>query len=121
MHESAMALSILHIVEDEARRHDARHIREVRLRLGVLTAVETHALAAAFEIVSEGSIADSAKLTIERTPVQAHCKQCGADFALYHRYGSCTVCQSHDLTLSGGMECVISGIEADNSVSTKEQ
>jgi len=113
MHEASMAMSILHIVEDEARKHNVEHINKVRLHVGILVSVEAFALSEAFSVVAEDGIADGAELIVERTPAQAHCNQCNYSFDLSAPFGSCPSCHGSDLALSGGLECIIFGIDAD--------
>ena len=46
---------MMHILEDEARRHNVSRITRVRLSVGLFTAVEPKTLEACFELYAEGT------------------------------------------------------------------
>jgi len=61
MHELSVCQSMLRQVSEIARQHNARHIRQVQVRIGVLSGVEPDLLKQVFPIASTGTIAEGAR------------------------------------------------------------
>ena len=116
-----MAMAILRIVKEEAARCKAVQIAAVHLQVGIFAAVEPYALRAAFEVFAEGSVAEKAALVVERVPARACCRECGASFELVKAGMRCPGCSGLKLDVSGGRECLISGIEAIHKPDGREQ
>jgi len=104
MHEMSIAESVLGIVEDTARREGFRLVREVRLEIGSLAAVETEALRFCFDAVVRGSVAEGATLAIDTTPGTAWCFDCSATVPLGARGDACPRCGGAVLQVNGGTE-----------------
>lgn len=117
MHEATLVAGILRIVEDEARKHNATRIVAVKLDVGLLACVEEQTLAGCFEIFAEGTIADQARLDMRRVPLDCHCTECGHAFTLEKRSFACPLCDSREISFTGGHGCAISAIEVDRAVS----
>ena len=104
MHEMSIAESVLGIVEESARREGFRRVKEVRLEIGQLAAVETQALRFCFDAVVRGSVAEGAALAIEETPGVAWCFGCSSSVPVAARGEACPRCGSAQLQVSGGTE-----------------
>jgi hydrogenase nickel incorporation protein HypA/HybF len=104
MHEMSIAESVLGIVEESARREGLRRVREVRLEIGRLAAVEPEALRFCFDAVVRGSVAEGAVLEIDETPGTAWCFGCGATVPLGMRGEACPRCGGGQLQVNGGTE-----------------
>ena len=76
MHELSIALSILDVASEEARRQGATCVKGIYLRLGPLSGVVKEALLAAYELARETSELSEADLVVEDVPVQAVCPTC---------------------------------------------
>ena len=77
MHEMSLAEAILQIVEDTAAQQGCRRVSEVRLEIGALSGVEVDALSFCLDVVLKGSVADGARVELERLPGQGYCLSCG--------------------------------------------
>src|SRR5208337_3448691 len=77
MHEISIAQSILEIAEANARKQNARRIRAIKIRLGEFTTVVREALEFAFEVARRDTLAENARLDIERVPMALSCVLCG--------------------------------------------
>ncbi len=104
MHEMSIAESVLGIVEDTARREGFSSVKEVRLEIGRLAAVEVEALRFCFDVVMRGSLAEGAALAIEETPGTAWCFGCGVTVPVQARGDLCPRCGSARLQVNGGTE-----------------
>jgi hydrogenase nickel incorporation protein HypA/HybF len=104
MHEMSIAESVLGIVEDSARREGFGRVREVRLEIGRLAAVEVEALRFCFDAVVRGSVAEGARLEIDETPGSAWCFGCSATVPVGTRGDPCPACGGFQLQVNGGTE-----------------
>jgi hydrogenase nickel incorporation protein HypA/HybF len=76
MHEVSIAVAICEEVTQRAASEKAKRVVSVRLRAGELTCIVSEALRFAWDIVTEGTIAQGSTLEIERIPVQIKCRTC---------------------------------------------
>jgi hydrogenase nickel incorporation protein HypA/HybF len=104
MHEMSLAESVLGIVEESARREGLSKVKEVRLSIGMLAAVETEALRFCFDAVVRGSVAEGAVLAIEETPGSAWCFGCSVSVTVAARGDPCPRCGGDRLQVNGGTE-----------------
>ncbi len=77
MHELSLAVSIIETAVKAAKEHNAKKILEINLEIGDFTVVSEDRLRFALEITSKDTIAEDAKINIERTPGRIRCKKCG--------------------------------------------
>ena len=104
MHEMSIAESVLGIVEDTARKEGFSRVKEVRLEIGRLAAVEVEALRFCFDAVVRGSLAEGALLAIDETPGTAWCFDCSKPVEVAARGEPCPACGGSKLQVSGGTE-----------------
>lgn len=89
MHEASLAQGLLNLITDSVCQYNAAHpekpagrVTSLRLGLGPLSCVETETFKGCFELLSEGSVAEGAKLDMEIIPVSCTCVSCGEHFLL---------------------------------------
>jgi hydrogenase nickel incorporation protein HypA/HybF len=111
MHEMSLAESMLDIVEETAKKNHATRVKSVQFELGALSHADPHALEFAFEVVTQGSIAEGAKFEITVVPGQAWCMPCGHTVTLEKLGSPCPECGSYQLAVTGGEEMRIASIE----------
>ena len=68
MHELSLAEGVLQVIEDAARIQAFSRVTVVFLELGEHAAVERESLAFCFDVVTQGSIAEGARLEILDLP-----------------------------------------------------
>jgi hydrogenase nickel incorporation protein HypA/HybF len=107
MHELAITQSVVDAVCERAA---GRPVHSVRVRVGKLTAVVADSMRFCFELVTEGTVLEGARLEIEQPPGSAHCRQCDADFALTDLVLLCP-CGSADVMVTSGRELQIMSME----------
>jgi hydrogenase nickel incorporation protein HypA/HybF len=114
LHELSIALEILDIVEKEAVKHGATVVRQVNLKVGDLSGVETESLAFSFDAVKgEKELTRNAVLAIERLPVKIHCTPCDDVFQGAGHLVLCPQCEGFETKLLQGEELEIEEIEID--------
>jgi hydrogenase nickel incorporation protein HypA/HybF len=104
MHEMSIAESILEIVEDAARRQGFSKVKEVRLEIGALSGVEVDSLSFCLDVVMKNSVAEDARIELERVPGQGWCLQCGISVPVNALYDPCPQCGGYQVQATGGTD-----------------
>jgi hydrogenase nickel incorporation protein HypA/HybF len=104
MHEMSLAEGILQIIEDAAARQAFSRVTEVRLEIGALSGVEVEALDFCLDVVLRDSLAEGARVILERIPGRGYCLACGETVAVEARYDACPGCGSYQVQATGGTE-----------------
>ena len=113
MHEMAIAEGILDIALDYAEKNSASRIVEVGLRLGEMSGVETESLEMAFRMITSGTPAEGAKLSIVHVPLVGRCSKCGKDFPVERYSFWCPECGDGVLVIVSGREMQVEYLEVD--------
>jgi hydrogenase nickel incorporation protein HypA/HybF len=115
MHEMAIVQSIVEIIEEQARLHNAKKIVRVSLEFGALTGVMPAAITFGFEVLAKGGIAEGAVVDINIVPIKVYCKDCGKEMVLEVYQPFCPVCSSAALDIIQGRdEMRISSLEVED-------
>jgi hydrogenase nickel incorporation protein HypA/HybF len=114
MHELPVTESILKIVLAHAEKNDARRIVTIHLRVGQLSDLQDEWMQQYFDYVSRATMAEGAKLRIERTPIQLECNGCAATYIVKSADQidmPCPQCGLKDSRLIAGREYTITNME----------
>ncbi|MGH7998571.1 MAG: hydrogenase maturation nickel metallochaperone HypA [Brasilonema sp.] len=109
MHELGITQNIVTIVAEYA---NGTKVKRVLLEIGKLSAILPEAVQFCFDICTQGTVLEGAKLDILETPGLAKCRQCGAEIPLEKPFGTCR-CGSVHLDLIAGEELKIKEIEIE--------
>ncbi|UXA10283.1 hydrogenase maturation nickel metallochaperone HypA [Mycobacterium sp. SMC-8] len=107
MHEMAITQSVVDAVCEHAA---GRRVHGVTLEVGALCALVPDSMQFCFELATEGTVAEGAQLDIDVRPGTAHCRACGADFALADFFLLCP-CGSADVEVTAGQDIRIRSME----------
>lgn len=113
MHEMSLCEGVIALVEDEAGRQGFRRVKTVVLEIGELGHVAPEAMEFCFEAVSRGTIADGARLAIERVPGAGWCLDCEKTVPLSERFGACPDCGRHRVQMTAGDELRVRELEVE--------
>jgi len=113
MHELSVIASLFDTLLEQAKAHKARAITMVKLEVGALSGVVPELLESAFEMYKAGTIAEKAKLVIDRRPFQVRCRTCGTVETREDFVFACPPCGSTDLEIVSGTELILEKIEAE--------
>ncbi|MBP1885077.1 hydrogenase maturation nickel metallochaperone HypA [Sinorhizobium mexicanum] len=111
MHEMSLMESVIEIICGTARLNGARRVKSVRLDVGVLSHVDPNALLFCYDAVRRGTLADRARLEINRITGEGWCLDCGTTVALKERFGACPHCGRHRVQMTAGDELKIRDME----------
>lgn len=116
MHELPVTQSILEVVLKHAVKNQVRKVHSISLAVGMLSDLEDDWIQKYFDYCSKGTLAEGAKLKIERVPVVFQCKACPESFQVDVREMKdivCPACGEKDFTLVSGREYYIKNMEAE--------
>lgn len=115
MHELPVIQSILDIVLNHARMNHVTRVHSISLAIGELSDLQDEWLQRYFDYISKGTLAEGARLVIERTPVVLKCGQCAKEISLKQseiKDMVCPECQNKEFTLIAGRDYFIKSMEA---------
>lgn len=113
MHELALAMSMLEVIEEAAERDRFVHVRVVHLDVGALACVDPHALSFAFEAASNGTRAQGAQLSIRHLPAVGHCDHCSHEGSIDQLYTLCPACGRETLKVISGDELRLRDLDVE--------
>jgi hydrogenase nickel incorporation protein HypA/HybF len=114
MHELPITESILKIVLKHAERNHVGKVMSISLRVGKLSDLEDEWIQRYFDYLSKGTVAEEAKLKIERTPIMVQCNACSTSYEVEMAHIGDTVCPDcgeKDGKLISGREYYIKDME----------
>lgn len=77
MHELSIALSLVEVAEEAARKAEAERVTTVRLEIGKLSGVHADALRFGYEVAVRGTLLEGSELVIEEIAAAVACPACG--------------------------------------------
>lgn len=107
MHELGIAQEIIAIVTEHAGN---AQVTRVVLEIGRHALILPDSIRFCFDLCSEGTVAQGARLEIRDVPGRARCRERGADVLLDQPFGHCA-CGSADLEWLAGDEIKVKEME----------
>ncbi len=114
MHELPITESILKIVLKHAEMNAVRKVMTIHLQVGKLSDLEDEWIQRYFDYLSKGTVAEGAKLKIERTPIVMQCNACSTSYEVEMGRTDdlvCPSCGEKGGTLLSGREYTIKEME----------
>ena len=114
MHELQVTERILDVVLDHASRHEVKKVVFINLRIGDLSDLEGEWIQRYFEYLSRGTLAETAKLVIEKMPIVLECDECSCSFEVQKQdlgEAPCPECGEMRCRLISGREYTVSNME----------
>jgi hydrogenase nickel incorporation protein HypA/HybF len=113
MHELSIAISIIELAEEEARKANATSISKIEVEIGDMAGIEKEALQFCWDSAIQGTMAGEAELVIHSVAGEAHCLECGTDFPIEHFFAECPSCKSYRYEVTKGKELRVSSLMVD--------
>jgi hydrogenase nickel incorporation protein HypA/HybF len=113
MHEMSIAQSLINILQEEMAKHGASTLRSVRLSIGELSAIVPESLSFCFEIITEGTPLEGARLLMDKIPLKGYCPQCDRPFDIKEFVFICPTCGNPDIETIEGQELSIVEMEVE--------
>ncbi len=115
MHELSIALGIVKIAEQEARKAGVRQVKKITLDIGHLAGVEFEALDFAWPLAVKDTVLEGAERVINKIAGRARCLECDKQYALQHLYDGCPYCGSYFKDIMKGKELLVRSLELSMS------
>lgn len=113
MHELSITEHILDHCIREAKKQNASKIRVIRLCIGRLNGLVPDCIQIYLDMLSEGTIAEGARIEAEFPPVKVRCRDCGHGGEITPHHLACPHCGSLRLQILSGKEFYIKSMEVD--------
>ncbi len=113
MHEFSIALNIVEIAEESAKKENCRKIISVKLEVGTLSGIVFEALETALEFAVKKTMLDGAQIEIMKTDAEAECENCRRRFPVNAHFEACPSCNNYKHRLLRGGEIKVISIEAE--------
>ncbi len=111
MHEMSIALSIVKIAEDEARKAQVNQFAIIDLEIGTLAGIEFEALDFVWEAAVQKTVLEKAERRIKKIPAMARCGDCGKVYSLDFVHDNCPDCSSFLKSIIQGKELRVKSLE----------
>ncbi len=113
MHEMVIVEGILETVIPEVKKYDVQKVLSIRLKIGELSGIVPSCIHEYFRIAAKGTIAEGAKILIEKTPIVIECPDCGFHGTIEKGNYRCPACQSAAFRIVSGKEYYVDSVEAE--------
>ena len=113
MHEMPIAAAIVEQAIEAVSPHRATRINVVEVEIGRMRQVVPEALEVAFAAVSDGTIAQGARLKIAQIEMEAVCRRCDHRFRPEIGLYLCPNCEQADVRIVAGNDMILKSIIAE--------
>jgi hydrogenase nickel incorporation protein HypA/HybF len=110
--EIGIAQRILAIVQEEMARYKVSSLKTIRLVVGEAVPVNPQRLTSCFELVSQATPQEGAKLELELDPLACRCIICAKIFFIEDEKYLCPNCHSNQIEIISGGKFLIKEIVA---------
>ena len=113
MHELPFVESILKITLDHAQKAGASRVLALNLVIGQMSSIVNDSVQFYWDILSQGTLAEGARLNFQRIPAIYRCRDCGNAYPLDGRHLACPQCGSVRVQLVQGDEFRLESIDIE--------
>lgn len=113
MHELSITEHLLADCIKNAEEQNASKIRVIHLCIGQLRGIVPDCIQIYLDMLSEGTIAEGARIESESLPVKVKCMDCKAEGEITSHHLECPHCGSLRLKLLSGKEFYIKSMEVE--------
>lgn len=113
MHELSIAMSIIEIAEENAKKANTTVINEIELDIGTQSGIVLEALEFAMQSAIIGTMAEKAKVKINTIPARAVCAECQNEFYVDEIFAPCPKCGNPFCEIIQGKELKVKSLKAE--------
>ncbi len=117
MHELPVTQSILEIALRHAREAEAARITDIHLVIGELSSIVDDSVQFYWDMISENTIAEGARLHFRRVPIEILCQDCEQRYTPNDIDISCPSCGSVRVKILSGEEFFVEAIDIETKAS----
>ncbi len=115
MHELPVTQSILQIALEHAEESGAERITDLHLVIGQLSSIVDDSIQFYWDIVSEGTAAQGARLHFRRVPTELICLDCNRRYTPGKEDMACPECHSIRVKVVAGEEFYLEAIDVEEA------
>lgn len=120
MHEMAITEQIAQIAIRHGKEHGAESISDLYLVIGDLSSVVDDSVRFYWDIVTQGTICEGARLHFQRIPAKLRCQECDLEYTLQDlELTLCPRCESSRVEVLEGREFQLQSIEIEKKTKDK--
>ena len=113
MHELAITEGIIKIAVEAAKQNNAERVLSIKIKCGEFSGVVPQLIQEYFDIVSNETIAQGAKLLVEKIPITIKCFDCNTENVIEKSNIKCPKCGSFNYRIIAGKEFFIDLVEVE--------
>jgi hydrogenase nickel incorporation protein HypA/HybF len=113
MHEMSIAQNIIEALSEQVKEINYNKIKNVKIKIGELTAVDSNSLKFSFDIITKDTKFEGVNLEIETVQLKALCNICNFESPIENFFFICSNCNSTDIKVLQGDELNLSEIEIE--------
>ncbi len=113
MHELSVTESLLNLAVQHARQAGAVRVTDLYLVIGQLSSLVDDSVQFYWDMISEGTICEKARLHFERIPAKFRCLDCNEEYQLPGELIACPRCNGEHLKVISGDEFRLDHLEAE--------
>jgi len=112
MHEYSIVQALMNQVEDIAKQNDAKEVKEIVVKIGVMSGVEVELFKIAFDTFKEASsFTKNSNLIINHQKIKVKCLECEKENELDKNEYLCPDCKSSKLDIIDGEDLYLMSLE----------
>jgi hydrogenase nickel incorporation protein HypA/HybF len=120
MHELAVTESLLEIALRHAETAGATRVTDLFLVVGQLSSIVDDSVSFYWDMISEGTIAEGAKMHFRRMKTEMQCQDCETKYSPTDRELACPDCGSQKVRVVSGDAFYLEAIEVETPEDNKE-
>ena len=113
MHELSIAMNIVEIVEENARKEGAKTVTEIELEIGTLSGVVLEALEFAMDSAIKETMLENATVKLTIVNGKAKCTECGIVFDTDTAFTPCPGCGNPFSDIVQGKELIVKKLKVE--------
>lgn len=114
MHEMSIAIDIIDMVVETARRENAAQVERIEIEIGQLSGLLPDFIRVCLEAASQNTLAEEASFRIKTIPGRAECKHCHTCFDFPAYMTPCPKCGEYGASPLQGTEIKLVSITFDS-------
>lgn len=113
MHELSVTESLLNLAMRHAQQAGAVRVTDLHLVIGQLSSIVDESVQFYWDMISEGTVCEKARLHFERIPAKFHCLDCDEEYQLPGELIACPRCKGEHLKIVAGDEFRLDHMEVE--------
>ena len=113
MHEFSIAMDIVDIASEYARKAEAKTVREVEIEVGELAGIVMEALEFSLDSAVKGTILENASRKFIRIPGVVRCPVCRHEYETGDFFSACPQCEAGPPEIIQGRELRVKSLVVD--------